>query len=159
MTDHRKTGIHVKNIEYLGKWLAELLDLQSNLILGLFPSTEPSKGLAYENSEGDKFKSKMQYIIQSDIVWYLHLNVYHQSEFDSDNLVTQTLEKIANDLNINIIKHETSLLRLLPNLDSHNSIEFLDPPLPFETEKGTIQKASFFMLADLYDTYLESKET
>lgn len=159
MTDHRKTGIHVKNIEYLGKWLAELLDLQSNLILGLFPSTEPSKGLAYENSEGDKFKSKIHHIIQSDMVWYLNLNVFYQSQLNSNNLATQTLEKMAHDLNISIKKHETSLLRLLPNLAHHNSIEFLDPPLPFKAEKGTMQKASFFMLADLYDTYLESKET
>jgi len=154
MGHHNKTGAHVESITYLGEWLAELLDDNDNLVLGLFPESAPSKGIAYEVEEGDKFKKQMTKIANQKDVWYLNLNQFYVK--DPDNLASQAAKKFAKHLGVGVVKSQLSLLRLLPSKPDKDSIEFLSPPLPLPAEKGHVQAESFDMLSSFYDMYLES---
>lgn len=141
--DHRETGVHVKNIKYLGEWLSVLSDYDSSMVLTLFPGIEGTKVECFQE-EGDKFLVRLKEIIETEKLWYLGINKFYSS--------SDIGRKLAKNFKCSVITETLSVLRLLPTKKSEDSIESIIIP---QVDSKIHQVEPFELLAVLYDSYLD----
>ncbi|HAU9839333.1 TPA: hypothetical protein JFP82_002137 [Vibrio cholerae O1] len=154
-------GVYVKNIPYLAEWLAEILDAQPRVGIGLFTSENPKEtGVAYEYKEGSKFSKHLLEIYESKQTWYMTIDRDYRRREDSPfNDIYSGLEKT---LGFKAIDLQVGMLRLLPHKSDAYSIESLTPPLHIKQIYSNLnveEVEAFDLLLDLYCLYLESRKT
>lgn len=147
-------GMHVESISVFANWLKDVLGVNDNLVLGIFPGSSPKDGIAYESGEGDLFLNKMEGIANASDIWYLTLDIFHIKSPDS--MSAAVISGFMSELGASAVTREFSCLRLLPFKSDSESIEFLSPPFNFvKVEKGEVQVDSFEMVNRLYQQYLD----
>ena len=139
------------SISHLGSWLGFVIDLPYfDLVVGVTPQADPTKGVAYNYNEGNNLTKAIQSIKETTI-----LIISQQFSFPKP-----VMNNILNDLNIKHITAYLSVVRLIPEANNETQIELLDTPKEMlEPKEGIVARPSNEMLNMLYQRFIENEET